>query len=479
VAPEFAHLSHLLVADRSTDEDFRRPGRGNVKVRPVEDRARHGVGRLDELQASLASGGGARDELLTADELRALGTIVTLEGGTAAFPLRVDALERFTTHRKTPKRARWLLLSVFPPDPASGRSERATVWVSDEHRDAFVQLFEDYLQRETKTGKPKNNGLIANIAHIRSTVLEDLWQSDGDPPRSGRVWWEVWLRPTMDGPDLLRRYALPLALTVSPRIVRFTDRHVLWVEATWADLTALPFTAVPVAEIRRPEFVDTVEDLSLEEQAEYVHDLVARVKPADDLAPAVCHLDTGVARTHVLLTESLSPQDLHTVIGTSGFDRTGHGTAMAGLALLGHLDHHLTGTEQVSLRHRLESVRILPAPDEPRPHPLAYGDVTAQAVSLPETVAARRRVFCMPVTATGDTPARPGQPTLWSATVDALAVGTGVTRDGEDLSLLGPPDPDARRLVVVSAGNVDRWVRDHLAESDTSPCRTPPRPGTP
>ncbi len=105
-------------------------------------------------------------------------------------------------------------------------------------------------------------------------------------------------------------------LSISARVLHLIDRDVMWIEASWAQLQVLPFTAVPVAEIRRPEFVDSIEDLTVEEQAEYVEDLVERVEPAEATAPAVCHLDTGVARTHVLLEDSLAPQDLHTVIGT-------------------------------------------------------------------------------------------------------------------------------------------------------------------
>lgn len=82
-------------------------------------------------------------------------------------------------------------------------------------------------------------------------------------------------------------------------------------------------------------------------------------------------------------------------------------------------------------------------------------------------------MFCLPVTTNSDTPTKPGQPTLWSATVDALAVGTSVVRNGEELQLLSPPDPGAARLIVVAAGNVDYFVVQHLEESDTSPVRDP------
>jgi hypothetical protein len=377
------HLSHLLVEDRSSYEEFRRRGGGNAQARPVEDRAGHGRGRVTELQAAFARGDEERAQL-TEEELRALGTVVTLEGDDPAYPLKLDSLQQLTAHRDpNNKRPKWLLLSVLPANALLDLPERATVWVSDEYRTKFLQLFEDYLAKETTSGNPRNNSLVANIARIRSTILQDLWQSDGSPPAVGPVWWEIWLRPSDNGPDLLRQFAQSADLNVSARLLRLVDRDVMWVESTWAQLEVLPFTAVPLAEIRRPEFVDTIQDLSADEQAEYVEDFASRLEPADELQPAVCHLDTGVARTHILVEGSLAPQDLHTVLGASGFDQSGHGTKMAGIALFGaSVDQQLIGSDQVKLRHRLESVRILPTKNE-KPHdPLAYGDVTAQAVSL-------------------------------------------------------------------------------------------------
>ena len=468
------HLSHLLVGDRATDEEFRRRGGGNARARPIEDRAGHGRGRVGELNDAFETAEQGRDQL-TEDELRALGTVITLEGDDPAYPLKLDSLQQLTTHRDPQrKRPKWLLLSVFPADQRTGTPERATVWVSDEYRARFLQLFEDYLEKESVSGLPRNNALVANIAKIRSTILIDLWQSEGDPPEGEQRWWEIWLRPSADGSSWLRRFAESTNLSVSERVLRLVDRDVMWVQATWEQLQVLPFTAVPVAEIRQPEFIDSIEDLSEEEQAEYVDDLAKRIEPADDLQPAVCHLDTGVARTHLILERSLAPHDLHTVIGTSGFDQDGHGTKMAGIALLGEqMDQLLVGSDPVAMRHRLESVRILPTKSEKPHNPLAYGDVTAQAVVLPEITSTRRRVFCMPVSTTSDTPGNPGQPTLWSATVDALAVGASVVRNGNELALLAPPDASAARLIVVSTGNVDTFVSDHLAESDTSAVRDP------
>lgn len=466
-------LPHLLVLDRVDDADFHGTGGGNPKIRLVERRA-HGQTILAEARAALEPDD-ERRALFSRDELQALGTFITLEGDQALYPLKVESLERHTRHQKTPKLPQWLLMSVQPATEET--PERAVVWVADAYRQRFLQLFEDYLDdakrakvvdaegRATRTGTPANRALVANIATIRKTVLRDLWQSDGEPQTSGRWWWELWLEPTDNALTQLRAFAQTYSLGLLERSMVLGNRLVVWVEATWADLELLPFTSVPLAEVRRPSFIDTIEDLSAVEQDEYVDDLASRVVPAPSDAPAVCHLDTGAARTHRLLEASLDPGDLYDVIGQSGFDVVGHGTKMAGLALYGPLDGILTGTGPVALSHRLESVRVLPNPGEPPTAPRDYGTVTVQAVTVPEATARRQRVFCMPVSTAPD---RPGEPTLWSATIDALAVGTDVVRDGAQLRLLSQPDPDAARLVVVSAGNVQHYVADHLAESDTT-----------
>ena len=478
MAEELRHLTHLYVLDRARNEDFSRGGQGNPKIRPVEYRA-HGLAIKGQLQDTFSDIDDERHSTsLSADELKALGSIITLEGQEGAYPLKIESLQVLSRHRKTPKVPQWLLLSVQPA--TDNLPERAIVWVADIYRPQFLKLFEDYLEKkitkasedkwETPDGNPANRALVANISRIRQAILEDLWQSDGEPPKSGLRWWELWLDPSEQSIDSLQKFASAYELKLLNRSLALNDRVVVWIEATWRQLEILPFTNVPIAEIRRPEFIDTIEDLLPGEQDEYVDDLASRVLPASKDSPAVCHLDTGVARAHRLLSNSLDPGDLHTVIGTLGNDRQGHGTSMAGLALYGSLDDLLTGTGRVQLHHRLESVRILPEPDEPDTDPLDYGTVTIEAVALAETAARRKRVFCMPVSSDPD---RPGVPTLWSSTVDALAVGTDIIRDGNQLQLLSQPDRDASRLLVIATGNVDSYQPDHRLESDTSGIEDP------
>src|SRR5690606_14691188 len=64
----------------------------------------------------------------------------------------------------------------------------------------------------------------------------------------------------------------------------------------------------------------------------------------------------------------------------------------------------------------------------------------------------RSRVLCMPITAEPE--AGPGEPSLWSASVDALSVGTAISRSPRGIGLVGQPDQSSARLFVISAGNV-------------------------
>jgi subtilase family protein len=403
-------------------------------------------------------------------ELRALGSVVVLEGADPSYPLRLQSLERLSRHTKKPKLPMWLLLSVVPADTEDGEGERATIWINDAYRQAFLGLFERYISTTGGEGNPYNGELVSNIGRIRRAVLEDLWQSEGAPPQTGRHWWELWLRRTDDGLDLLRAYAATRNLRLVERALRLTDRTVVWVESDWDGLQALPFTSIPLAEIRKPEFVQTIEDLDLPDQEQLADDLSNRLQLADDTAPAVCHLDSGVRRSHALISGSLSAADVHSVVPGPIGDTRNHGTPMAGLGLLGPLDDPLLTASVLRLRHRLESVKILPDSDQDAHDPLAYGLVTAEAVSMPEATASRSRVFCMPITTRSE---RPGEPTLWSASVDALAAGVDIAASAEGISLLGAPDPDASRLFLISAGNVDDFAADYLAACDLAAVEDP------
>ena len=69
-----------------------------------------------------------------------------------------------------------------------------------------------------------------------------------------------------------------------------------------------------------------------------------------------------VNRAHVLIEPALAANDTIALIAAWGSDDShpeGHGTGMAGLALHGDLVAPLSDESELSLTHRLESVKIL------------------------------------------------------------------------------------------------------------------------
>ena len=430
---------HLFVVDRVDTQDFVRKGGGGSKIRTVQ-RKSHGSRLLKEAAKAIADSDQDRQGV-DEEGLRSTGSVILIEGATAIHVLKIESLDRAD--------GSWLLLNVGQREDGV---ESAAVWVSDRHRDRFLRIFEDYLDDSKNSkvkGLPKNNELVSNMARIRKALLDDLWQSDGEPG-SGDQWWELWLRPSDGAETVVRSVANAMGWEVSAKRIQLVDRLVLWVRTSWTDLGIIMATSAPIAEVRRAQFVDSLIDLSTEDQRVLIDDLMTRISCAAPNAPAVCVLDTGTRRSHGLLSPSLAEGDWHSITASAA-DGHGHGTRMAGLALFGPVEAPLLSAEPIVLRHRLESVKLYPETGQAH-DPATYGLVTAQAVSIPESTTTRLRVFCLPISAPQE---RSDRPSLWSASLDALAVGTDIGADDHGITLIGVPDPEATRLFVVAAGNCD------------------------
>ena len=465
---ESPRLDHLNVSGYVESKPRTARGMGNTAIRPV-NRETHGKRLIEDIEAAFAQAQKMQDSQDLAPELKANGTYLTLEGAEVEFGLKLDSLTRTAKSRTNTKKAQWILLSTHPATKNS--PERATIWVADEFKRKFLKLFQDYLTKSTSKGNPENSELVANISRVRSTLLEDLWTSKFTPTYRELTWWELWLDRHRERPGLFERITRELGIEASDQRIVIDNSVVVRVRAIWNDLLPLIETDLPLTEIRCPSFIDTLEDLTDGEQLEYVSDLLTRIIPAPPEAPAVCHLDSGIFRTHTLIEGSLASGDQRSIFpNSSGHDPHGHGTSMAGIALYGqHLDRLLEGTQLVHLQHRLESVRIIPKQgEEPRKD---HASATIDAISCSEVSADRQRTFCMPVSTESD--ADPGQPTLWSASIDALAAGSDIRIRNNEFSLITGPNHNTKRLIVVSAANVSSYNIDHLANSDISPIEDP------
>ncbi|MET0792531.1 MAG: S8 family peptidase, partial [Polyangiaceae bacterium] len=353
--------------------------------------------------------------------------------------------------------------------------ERATVFVPDGKVGYFIKRFEEYSTGRTPKGERKHKDFVERIASLQLATLRALWtDAAGEyPAHDESVWWEVWLRAT-DGKEELRliRYAEQAGLTVGSSRLTFPDRVVLLVRGTPRQLSASIDVLNDLGEVRRAK--ETAGDflkMSGSELADWTKDLADRLDAAGDGAPTVCVLDTGVNRGHPLLSASLFETDLHAWKPAWGvLDHDGHGTEMAGLALLGDLTAPLAAAARIALRHGLESVKILPPKGNNLPE--LYGAIVAEAAARVEIEAPdRRRTFSLSITALDERDR--GQPSSWSAAVDALAAGRSFDPTSRGLSYLDKSGDGPHRLFVVCAGNVDDFAINHLERSDVEAVHDP------
>lgn len=467
---------HILVPGPPTAEDYKPHGRKIDVTRPAPptSRAKHGKALERALKAAVVEAHKRRDEAGIEVHGAVPGLYVQFESQ-PGVPLQVTSLEDSrqgievvaVSHSKT-------------EGPEPRRIERATVFVPDGRVRHFLERFESYSKTAPKKERERRyEDMLDPVAMLRLATLRGLWTdtSEAYPDESETIWWEVWLR-RQDGNELerLMDFAIAQEIEVAGRRLMFDDRIVTLVRSTPAQLAASIDVLNDVAEVRKAkETASVFVDMGPDDQGDWAKELRHRVTPPSADAPAVCVLDTGVTRGHPLLEASLDAADCQSCDPAWGtHDHDGHGTEMAGLALYGDLTPVLAGTQNVALRHRLESVKILPAHGHPANPPDLYGAVTAEAASRAEIQAPeRRRTFSMSIAATDERDR--GQPTSWSAAIDALAAGRSFDPSTQGLDYLDEADDSARRLFVLCAGNIDETALsvDHLERSDADPIHDP------
>jgi hypothetical protein len=330
-------------------------------------------------------------------------------------------------------------------------SPTIALFLPDSAREAFAKILDDYINGPlTETaGNPPNKAVIEAIEAFRAARLETLWTDDPkalptDPQH--QMWWGLWCWPSAEA----RVEETCARLNVRPanrdRRLYFPEAIVIPVLATRATIELMLFITGDIAELRRATdnpvfFLDDVTG----DQHTWTDDFADRVVWPDNASPAVCLFDTGVNRAHALIEPALAGTDLHTLNpdwGVDDIDGQGHGTSMAGMILHGDLTAALSDSAKRTLKHRIESVKILPPNGFAENEPASYGALTQAAIALPEIAAPdRTRIYCLAVSnldVSGSTPS------TWSAAIDQAAAG----------SMIGDGDPDHRRLIVVAAGNV-------------------------
>ena len=438
-------LPHIDLSRRLQAAPFTSAASNQIGAGTPRSREEHGEKLRGELAASYRAFDAARREDPRLDPPQGTFLEVELKRGS-----RVEVVER--------KKA-----GIQPGAARLESNENLIVglYVADESREIFADILREYQQGElTPGGKPQRKDFVEPIESIRAARLDTFWTDDPSrlPPPGRQMWWEVWCVPAFE--DELEQLIARLGARTGDREQRlyFPEHVVLAVLADRATIELMLFARLSIVELRRandsPAFF--LDDIDRDEQRDVCEELSERTEwPGMDV-PAVCLLDTGVNRAHILIEPALAEADMAAVKAEWGVADSphGHGTGMAGLALFGDLAPHLAGVDVPSLTHRLESVTILPPDGFDLTEERLYGAYTKQAVALPETERPdRRRVFCLAVTNEDRTGKRP---TTWSAAIDQEAAG--VTEVGERV----PP-----RLFVVSAGNAPNEIAmERIADPD-------------
>lgn len=434
------HRPHFIFRQNGQAESFSPPRQPiNGKGSPPRDRQAHGHALKSQLEQLVPTLADAVEQQRQAGMDEGFGLQIEFE----SFPDIELAFQSLEFQRSGIE-----LRNVRYDD----HKTYATVFVPDGKLKFFENKIAAYLD-ETKDKKsgPAHGKLLNAIAEIRAATLEALWTDTPDSMPTDdneSLWWEVWLPTRKDRQGVLNQFremATGLGFRLAPGELHFPERSVLLVYGSAEQMKRSMLILNSIAELRRAkETAEFFDSLVPQEQHEWVDELNTRLTIPEETAdvPHVCLLDTGVNNGHPLLNRALDTADLHSVEPGWGVnDAEGHGTEMAGLALLGNLTEVLSTQYPVSVAHRLESVKLIPHDDANGQDARHHGYLTVEAVARPSVTAPdRKRVFSMAITARDNRDR--GRPSAWSATLDRLAC---------DAAAQG----ETPRLFVVSAGNIE------------------------
>lgn len=330
---------------------------------------------------------------------------------------------------------------------------KATVYVPAKKKDFFLKKINKYA--ETTSG----SDVVTTIEKINTAMIESLWVGKKESiPSEISDWCEVWLRYEMnEQPEEVVNTFFEVCNTLEiehkERTITFPERVIVLIRANLENLKQLMLASGHLAEIRKVITpVSFYSDMDVQVQREWINELKGRVDVSERSNTTVCLLDTGVNNAHPLLESVLDDSNMHTVDISKGVDdRRGHGTEMAGIATYYDLQEKLESMSVVEIYHYLESVKILNSPHDNDED--LYGSITQQAAYIAETENPEaNRTFCMAITTPESNDLGNGIPSSWSASIDALLVGTGE----------GFAD-DRKRLMCISAGNTQV---EEIADAD-------------
>ena len=323
--------------------------------------------------------------------------------------------------------------------------QAATIFIPENKKEKLIGKIEKYINEDTSAGHPKSQKLVEKIEIVCRTTIDFIWSSSNEYlPKNEAVWCELWL--AIDEAEIdskfqtLKRICVFHGIPFSESLTVFPERVIVNVKLNYDQIVELIFSFGRIAEIRRTEELNSFWlDQTVIDRENWIESAKRNIN-FTHLNNYISILDSGVNNGHLLIKDALSDSDRHTVNlnwGINDSGHSGHGTGMAGIALYGNLNNTLENNTPFEIKHKLESIKILPPNGQlnelNKCHFITQDAVNIAIATNPEY----KRIYCMAVT--GKNQNDFGKPSTWSAFLDNLIFGE---------------DENDKKVFVVSAGNV-------------------------
>ncbi|MGB3075430.1 MAG: S8 family peptidase [Chitinophagales bacterium] len=435
------NYKHIFISGNVKPEKYKAsPKKGKQPRIPQRDRAAHSAKLLQQFDNIWNQ----KKEL---KQSRTAERIATREGTYLSFTSAADH-DLITKSLENLKKGIRLLNVKEEKIDGEHTQVKATVYIPNGMEGFFISKITKYEAEYLKSGKPKNAPLVNSINDVSIALLEGLWTDKLQLlPTENSKWCEAWLNVNTKDKQEQEQIALFLktleiiGIEYKLNTIIFPERAVLLINANRDQLIELMLQSDLLAEFRTGQEPSGfwVNESAIEQQS-WVEDLLQRIEQIETNIK-VCVLDSGVNNGHQLLQPLIDNANTLTVDNAWGTNDhefgSGHGTLMAGIAGFGKMESILISTSNVTITHRICSVKILPPPTQDATPKELWGDVTAQGIARaeiqnPEMIL----IYCLSVTSKQD--AELGRPSSWSGAIDNLAYGDG----------------DNQRLIIISAGNI-------------------------
>lgn len=342
-------------------------------------------------------------------------------------------------------------------DKADVEKANLVVYVKEEKKDWLDKKATDYATKNKKDGTPREADLLTAINDVQATEVRSLYISEeafDAIPEHVVSRYELWINRagSYDEPTV-RATLESLFIDIETNPLVFDSVEVWLVKATKSQLSEIPSALGYVEGIRpyRQPSVMLSDNCTSREWSNLIEDYVRF--DLDEHSPQIAILDTGVNNAHALLRQTLPGNRMDSAINVgSVIDNDGHGTGMAGLALLGDLtDIAYDRGENIHVNHALASIKIF----ERGYDSSFYGAVIEEGINKAFDFGAK--INCMAIT---DEDSYSGEATSSSAALDESLYNMGA----------------CNRMAIVSAGNVDTTeidAADYLASCKSHSVKSP------